>query len=450
MSIDGIAGNRIVEIAIALLFAFMSKVSGGTFRLTQFPDPSGTARTFARLCIARTRILAFASLLTILAMPAFITRPITEMSFPSNRAHTLTRFRITFRTILTVALLRTILTVCAIVTDFVAWVTFVARSTGAYTVDRWTLGSVIAIASQSTILAVCQEWTRTIAQTTAPAGFAFTFARPRMAHHRIVLLTFARQIAMFAIEIVRTIPFRTNGALPTIRTQTFAIWRTTFRIVFAATRSRTIRTPCVAWTVIETFVADETRCTFALTGDVMTVSAIETLALLFAFLAIESDWTTIGAYVTRPTCKRMESCWFYEWFVDEKLSKSTFTWRTFAFTILRITFSVVLAFAFLFTFLAMFAIGTRLGTQRSSETGRTATFARNVMTFATIFASTRFRTIQSILTIRTFQFAFFASESLRTPTQSIELVARSIVLTLARMWTIPSPHTCWTFCKSNK
>lgn len=65
-SVHCVARNRIIRIAIALLFAILPEESGIAFRLTVFANPSSAARASARLGIART-ILTLALLLAILS-----------------------------------------------------------------------------------------------------------------------------------------------------------------------------------------------------------------------------------------------------------------------------------------------------------------------------------------------------------------------------------------------
>lgn len=122
------------------------------------------------------------------------------------------------------------------------------------------------------------------------------------------------------------------------------------------------------------------------------------------------------------------------------------TWRTLAFSVLRITFAVILALAFLFTFLTVFAVRTRLRAQWASETGGARTLATHMMTFTAVFAATRLRAIETVLAVRTLQFALVASVSFRALAQTVKLIADAVVLALASMRATSAPHASWTFC----
>lgn len=120
------------------------------------------------------------------------------------------------------------------------------------------------------------------------------------------------------------------------------------------------------------------------------------------------------------------------------------TWRTFACSILWITFAIVLTFAFGFAFFAVLTIGARILAQWSGETSFTSALAGYMMAFSTVFASTRLRTIQSIHAIWTFKLTALASVTFGALTLPIKLITNAVMLTLALVRTIPTPMTDWT------
>lgn len=427
----------------------MSKESFVALRDTVVADPTGCARAFARLCIARAAIETLALLLAVFAEPALVARPIARVSLPSNCAQTLARFGIAFGAVGAVALVQAVRAISALVADLVARSSFVARRARALSIDWRALSTIMAFARQLAILAVREERTGSIAQAATPTGLAFALSRPRMANFRRIFAAFARQIAVFAVHVIVAFSFLARFSLPAVGAEALAIGRIAFRSVVATARFRTILAEFVFGTVVVALVAGETGSALAFARDVMAIRAVVALAHLFALFAEETGLASIGAHVARPTCPKNNYVKVNQRRAKQS-SKSILTWRTLAFAVLRVAFAVVLAFALLLALFAVFAIGTCLRTQWARETSSARTFAGNVMAFAAILAATRFRAIQSVLAVRALQFASVARVSFGAFAQTIELVANAVVLALARMRTIFAPHARWTLCVTHK
>lgn len=117
--------------------------------------------------------------------------------------------------------------------------------------------------------------------------------------------------------------------------------------------------------------------------------------------------------------------------IDLPKSNLGLTWWTFAFSALWITFSTILAFAFLFALRSVLSIWARFITEWSSEAGCAITFTRNVMAGSTVLTATHFQTVQAIPVDRALELAFFTSETLETLAYPVELVTNGIILAIA-------------------
>lgn len=83
-SIDCVTCDRIVEIAVTVLWTIESKGSEWTFLFTMFAGPTSTACANSRLWIASTIVPAIAWLFTIFTECTFITWSIAMMTYKPN------------------------------------------------------------------------------------------------------------------------------------------------------------------------------------------------------------------------------------------------------------------------------------------------------------------------------------------------------------------------------
>lgn len=296
---DVVAAHRVAG-TVAGLRAALAEVVGLAVPLAARARVPRPAHALPGHWVTRRVVLTVTRLSAVQSKCFTVTRSVAFQAIESWFAAALSRLVRAGGVVVAVAGVGAVISVERVGTLLLAVETAVPRGTQARTIDRRAEAVVFAAACRATPLAVSEQWTLSRARVAPPPRCALARAGPRVAQISCLRITVAVFVAVRPPLGVVAGPQLAVRAAPPRPARARAVLRRTRAAVLARARVRAVHAVRTDRTYIQTLLPRKACFTLAFSCNVMTTSAISTLAGSLTFFSPSTCRTSVSTNISGP------------------------------------------------------------------------------------------------------------------------------------------------------